>query len=98
MEKWLKQCEESELAEYVAIAMMSCALFYTWGPVVRQDSITDYMQFETESIFLQWIYMVLGGMGPRVRSLEVFKPLDPLGSRSLVGLGSQSGPGTAGNN
>lgn len=42
--------------------------------------------------------MVLGGMGPHVRSLEVFKPLDPLGSTTLVGLGSHSGPGTAGNN
>lgn len=41
--------------------------------------------------------MVLGAMGPHIRSLEVFKPLDPLGSRSLVDLGSRSWPGTAGN-
>lgn len=56
-----------------------------------------YTQFETKSIFLQWIYTALGGMGPHVRSLEVCYPLDFLGSRSLTGLGSQTWPGTARN-
>lgn len=36
MDKRLKLCEESELAEYIAIAMMPYELFlFIWGPVVR---------------------------------------------------------------
>lgn len=37
------------------------------------------------------------GRRPHVSSLEVFKPLDFWGSRPLLGLGSQTWPGTVGN-
>lgn len=41
--------------------------------------------------------MVLGATGPHVRSLEVLELQDPLRSKPFLGVGSQSWPGTAGN-